>query len=77
MQFKPRPTDSNPRFFKKLNKFEEIAMGGRVSNPVLGSARPMAGVSPEIADARRTWSAEVLSEVAVPEFELEEPEDAM
>jgi len=60
-----------------LNKFEEIARGGRVSNPVPGSAGLKAGVSPEITDARRTWSAEVLPEVAVPDFEFEEPEDAM
>jgi len=60
-----------------LNEFEEIVRGGRVSNPVPRSAGPKAGVSPEIADARRTWSAEVLPEAAVPEFELEEPEDAM
>jgi len=60
-----------------LNKFEEIARGGRVSNPVPGSAGPKVGVSPEIAEARRTWSTKVLPDAAVLEFELEEPEDAM
>jgi len=60
-----------------LNKFEEIARGGRVSNLVPGRAGPKAGVSPKIADARRTWSAKVFSDATVPEFELEEPEDAM
>jgi len=60
-----------------LNKFKEIARGERVSNPVPGSAGPKAGVLLEIAHARRTWSAKVLPNAAVPEFDLEVLEDAM
>jgi len=60
-----------------LNKFEKIARGRRVSNPVPGSTGPTVKVASGIVEARRTWSAKVLSDAAVSEFELEVPEDAM
>jgi len=60
-----------------LNKFEEIARGGRVSNPVPGSAGPKAEVASRIAEAHRTWSAEAWLVAFMPEFELESPLSAM
>jgi len=54
-----------------------IANGGRVSNLVPGSAGPKARRALERAVFRRAWRAENLLEAAVPEFELEDPLNAM
>jgi len=54
-----------------------IANRGRVSNPVPVSAGPKAERAPEGAVSRRTWRAENLLEAVVPEFELEDPLNAM
>ena len=77
MHSKPRPTEFKPKLFKNLNKFDGIARGGRVSNPVPGRVGPKAGLAPEIAEARRTGSVEDLPDAVVPELELDLPEEAM
>jgi len=54
-----------------LNKLVEIARGGRVSNPIPGSAGPKTGDTPETVEARRTRSAELSPEANMPEFWLD------
>jgi len=77
MLSKPRTTDLKPTLFKNLNQFNEIARGGRVSNPVPGRAGPKAGLAPEIAELRRAWSAEDLPDAAIPVGKIELSKDAM
>jgi len=60
-----------------LNKPVEIARGGRVSNPVPGSAGPKAGSVPDSADDRRTESAVPSLEADMPEVLLTLPELAL
>jgi len=75
--FQTRPAEANPKLFKNLSKFVEIAKGGRVSNPVPGRAGPKAGLASEISEARQTGNVEDLSDAAVPELEPDLPEEAM
>jgi len=55
----------------------EIANGGRVSNPVPGNAGPKAGIVPKETVARCAWRAEGWLVAAVPEFVLELSLNAM
>jgi len=74
---KPKPTDFKSTLFKNLNQFDEIARGGRVSNPVPGRAGLKAGLATEIAELRQAWSAEDLPDTAIPVVKIELPKDAM
>jgi len=77
MLSKLRPTNFKPTLFKNLNKFDGIARGGRVSNPVPGRAGPKTGLAPKIAELCRTWSAEDLRDATKPVLKLEVPMNSM
>jgi len=62
-----KPTEFNPKHFKKQNSPVAIVRGGRVSNPVPGRLGPKASRAPEFAENRRDWSAKPLPEVDMPE----------